>query len=64
MHMRITLDPISLQEVPIPEYYPCLSAGNAEKGLEIHFDNEENRETYMQMEYEDRKVLIGNDTND
>jgi hypothetical protein len=42
MHIRTTLDPISLHEVPDPENHPCLYEGDGENGLEIYFENEEN----------------------
>ena len=64
MHIRTTLDPISLHEVSDPENHPCLYEGDGENGLEIYFENEENKKIYMEMELEDKKVLIGNDTDD
>lgn len=54
MHIRTTTDPISLHEVPDPENHPCLYEGDGENGLEIYFENEENRKIYMEMEVEDR----------
>ena len=64
MHIRTTLDPISLRDVPDPENHPCLHEGDEENGLEIYFENEANKKAYMDMEMEDKKVLIGNDTDD
>jgi len=64
MHIRTTLDPISLNDVPDPEHHPCLREGDEENGLEIYFENEANKKAYMDMEMEDKKVLIGNDTDD
>jgi hypothetical protein len=64
MHIRTTLDPISLREVPDPENHPCLYEGDGENGLEIYFETEENKQMYLDMELEDRKVLTGNDTDD
>lgn len=64
MHIRSTLDPISLQEVPDPESHPCLYEGDGENGVEVYFENEENKKIYMEMKLEDKKVLIGNDTDD
>lgn len=64
MHIRTTLDPISLHEVSDPENHPCLYEGDGENGLEIYFENEENKKIYMEMELEDKKVLSGNDTDD
>ena len=49
---------------PHPEHHPCLYEGDGENGLEIYFENEENKKIYMEMELEDKKVLKGNDTDD
>ncbi len=64
MIIRTTTDPISLNEVPNPESHPCVYDGDGENGLEIYFENEANKQTYLDMELEDRKVLVGNDTDD
>jgi len=64
MHIRTTTDPVSLRDVPDPENHPCLYEGDGDNGLEIYFENEANKEIYMKMELEDRKVLTGNDTED
>ena len=64
MHIRTTTDPISLRDVPNPELHPCLHEGDSVNGLEIYFENEENKQMYIDMELEDKKVLIGNDTDD
>jgi hypothetical protein len=64
MHIRTTTDPISLHNVPDPDNHPCLYEGDGENGLEIYFENEENKKIYMEMELEDKKVLVGNDTDD
>ena len=37
--------------------------GDGENGLEIYFENEENKKIYMEMELEDKKALKGNTTN-
>ena len=64
MIIRTTTDPISLNEVLNPESHPCVYDGDGENGLEIYFENEANKQTYLDMELEDRKVLVGNDTDD
>ena len=64
MHIRTTTDPVSLRDVPNTELHPCLHEGDSVNGLEIYFENEENKAFYMNMELEDKKVLIGNDTDD
>jgi hypothetical protein len=64
MHIRTTTDPVSLRDVPDPESHPCLYEGDGDNGLEIYFENEANKEIYMKMELEDKKVLSGNDTED
>ena len=35
MHIRTTLDPISLREVHDPDSHPCSYEGDGENGLEI-----------------------------
>ena len=64
MHIRTTLDPISLNDVLDPDSHPCLYEGDGDNGLEIYFENEANKKAYMDMELEDKKILIGNDTDD
>jgi hypothetical protein len=64
MHIRCTTDPISLHDVPDPEQHPCVYEGDGENGLEIYFENETNRDIYLQMELQDRKILMGDDSED
>lgn len=64
MHIRSTTDPISLHDVPNPESHPCVYEGDGENGLEIYFETEANKQLYLEMELEDKKILIGNDTED
>lgn len=64
MIIRTTTDPISLHDVPNPEQHPCVFEGDGDNGIEIYFENEENRQTYLSMELEDRKVIQGSDTED
>ena len=64
MHIRSTTDPITLRDVQDPENHPCLYEGDGENGLEIYFENEENKRIYMEMELEDRKILKGDDSED
>ncbi len=51
MHIRTTLDPISLHEVPDPEHHPCLYDGGGKNRQEIYFENEENKEIYMERKW-------------
>ncbi len=64
MNIRTTTDPITLNDVHNPEMHPCVYEGDGENGVEIYFENEANKQIYLNMELEDRKVLIGNDTDD
>lgn len=68
MHIRITQDPITLNEVPNPESHPCLYEGNGTDGLEIYFENEANRDAFIAWQHEqdtdDSITLMGNDSND
>jgi hypothetical protein len=64
MHIRSTTDPITLRDVPDPEHHPCVYEGDGQDGLEIYFENEENKQAYLGMEIPDRKVLVGDDSED
>ena len=66
MHIRSTLDPISLHEVPDPEHHPCLYEGDGVNGVEVYFENEENKQIYMDMDKElgQKKVLASDDSDD
>ncbi|MCU7842400.1 MAG: hypothetical protein KZQ93_01010 [Candidatus Thiodiazotropha sp. (ex Monitilora ramsayi)] len=64
MNIRTTTDPITLREVPNPEQHPCLYEGDGENGVEIYFESEETKRMYIDMELEDSKVIIGDDTDD
>ena len=64
MHIRTTIDPISGNEVRNPETAPCVYDGDGENGIEIYFENEENRQAYLQTKLEGNIVLKGNDSDD
>ncbi len=64
MIIRTTTDPMTLKDVPNPEQHPCVYEGDGEDGLEIYFENEQNRQDYLKMETEDHKVVRGTDTED
>lgn len=61
---RTTTDPITGCEVHNPENHPCVYEGSGDDGLEIYFENEENRQAYLHMEREGNIVLQGNDSDD
>lgn len=66
MHIRSTTDPITLNDVLNPEFHPCLYEGDGEHGLEIYFENEANRQAYIDLRDVDdhRIVLHGDDSAD
>lgn len=64
MNIRTTIDPISLNEVPDPESHPCVYEGDGVNGIEIYFENEENRRRYLEMDMSGNIVLQGNDSED
>lgn len=64
MNIRTTTDPISLHDVVEPEQHPCIYEGDGENGIEIYFENEENRQTYLQMEIGHRIIVEGDDSDD
>ena len=68
MHIRVTTDPISLNDVSDPESHPCIYEGDGNDGLEIYFENETNRDQFLAWEHEQDNnemiVLRGNDSDD
>ncbi|MBW9257408.1 MAG: hypothetical protein K1562_07260 [Candidatus Thiodiazotropha sp. (ex. Lucinisca nassula)] len=64
MNIRTTLDPITLRDVTNPDDHPCLYEGDGENGVEIHFENEQTRPLYLDMQLEEQKVICGNDSDD
>ncbi len=64
MIIRTTTDPISLHDVPNPELHPCVFEGDGDNGIEIFFENEANRQAYLAMSVEERKVLKGSSAED
>jgi len=64
MIIRTTTDPISLHEVPDPEHHPCVYEGDGDNGLEIYFENETNRQIYLNMKIDGNIVLKGDDSED
>lgn len=64
MIIRTTTDPISLVDVPDPENHPCVYDGDGDNGLEIYFENEQNRQIYLNMKNDGHIVLQGDDSED
>lgn len=64
MVIRSTTDPITLNDVLNPEQHPCVYEGDGDNGLEIYFENEENRQIYLNMSMDGNIVLKGDDSDD
>ena len=64
MLIRTTTDPVSLRDIADPENHPCVYDGDGDHGLEVYFENEENRRIYLETKIETNIVLQGNDTDD
>jgi len=64
MHIRTTTDPMTLRDVPYPEQHPCVYEGDGDNGLEIYFENEENRDAYLALHPEGVIALSGDDSDD
>ena len=64
MNIRTTTDPITLRDVADPEHHPCLYEGDGDNGVEIYFESEETKRQYLEMALEERKILIGDDSDD
>lgn len=64
MLIRTTTDPMTLHDVSDLDAHPSLFEGNADYGLEIHFESEETRREYMELHPHDPKILDSNDDED
>lgn len=66
MHIRVTTDPITLNEVHDLANHPCHYEGDGDSGLEIYFENESNMIEFLEWEHnEDHKIsLQSNDSDD
>jgi hypothetical protein len=64
MLIRTTTDPISLRDVPDPENHPCVYDGDGDNGLEIYFENDDNRRIYLETKIDSQIVLQGNESDD
>lgn len=66
MNIRVTTDPMTLQDVPNPDLHPCLYQGDGENGLEIYFEDEESRQSFLAWQEEDNHqiALNGSDSED
>jgi len=66
MHIRITTDPITLNEIHDLSNHPCHYEGDGTNGLEIYFENQKNMEEFMNWENEDdhKITLMGNNSED
>ena len=65
MHIRITTDPITQQEVTNPEQHPCVYEGDGVDGLEIYFENEQTRDEFLLWKQnQDGRISLKGDTSD
>lgn len=66
MNIRITVDPMTQNEVLNPDLHPCLYQGDGENGLEIYFESEKSRQAYLVWQNdEDHSIALqGNDSDD
>ena len=66
MHIRVTTDPITMNEVPNPEAHPCVYEGDGVNGLEIYFENENTRDEFLAWEkdFDHQITLQGDESED
>jgi len=64
MNIRTTTDPISGREVANILTAPCVYEGDGENGIEIYFENEEDRQAYLGLGKDHLITLQGNDSDD
>lgn len=50
--------------MPAPEIHPCVYDGDGHNGLEIYFENDENRWVYLETKIDSQIVLQGNESDD
>ena len=64
MNIRTTVDPISGQEVTDLTNAPCVYDGDGDNGIEIYFENEADRQTYLHLGDDHAISLKGNDSDE
>ncbi len=66
MNTRTITDPISQRDVSNPSSHPCAYMGDGEHGIEVFFESEENRNTFLtEMQVSpSRKVVCGSSSDD
>lgn len=64
MNTRFTMDPISWNEVKNLDSALCVYEGDGDNGIEIYFENEEDRDIYLSLGKDHRITLQGNDSED
>ena len=66
MHIRVTTDPMTMNEVSNPEEHPCVYEGDGVDGLEIYFETENTRDQYLawQQNHDSLITLRGDDSED
>ena len=66
MHIKVTTDPMTQQDISHPENHPCHYEGDSVNGLEIYFESESNMQNFIEWKNEDdhKIVLRGNDSDD
>jgi hypothetical protein len=55
---------MTLNDVTSLSQHPSLFEGDAENGLEIHFESEQTRRDYINLKPHDPKILAGSDAED
>ena len=64
MNIRTTTDPITGREVTDLETAPRVYEGDGENGIEIYFENDEDRRIYLALGQDHNIALEGNDSED
>jgi hypothetical protein len=66
MNIKVTTDPITMRELDADQCHPCIYEGDGDNGVEIYFENEFTRDTYLYWynQHDSKIVLQGNDSAD
>jgi len=64
MHIRVTTDPITLNEVHDLPSHPCHYEGDGTNGLEIYFESQKNMDEFLKWKKDDdhKITLTGNNS--
>ena len=67
MHIRVTTDPMTQEDVTDPEGYPSAYRGDGKNGFEIYFESEKTHQEFLEWERnraDDHQITLKGDDSD